>query len=61
MPSCTLAIGHSQTVQLFGAGTAVAADNHTVIIELRVHDVDAEYKRLKSFVDKWVKKPTTMP
>ncbi|WP_240420051.1 VOC family protein [Paenibacillus periandrae] len=61
VPSCTLAIGHSQTVQLFGAGSAVAADNHTVIIEFRVHDVDAEYERLKPFVDVWVKEPTTMP
>ncbi|NOU92129.1 VOC family protein [Paenibacillus sp. LMG 31456] len=61
VPSCTLAIGHSQTVQLFGAGSAVAADNHTVIIEFRVHDVDAEYERLKPFVDQWVKEPTTMP
>ncbi|CAI6083132.1 VOC family protein [Cohnella sp. JJ-181] len=60
-PSCTLAIGHSQTVQLFGAGSAVAADNHTVIIEFSVHDVDAEYERLKPFVDEWVKGPTTMP
>ncbi|MGF9696702.1 VOC family protein [Paenibacillus sp. MABNR03] len=61
MPSCTLAIGHSQTVQLFGAGSAVAANNHTVIIEFHVHDVDSEYKRLKPFVDEWVKEPTTMP
>ncbi|MGO4501168.1 VOC family protein [Paenibacillus sp. 2RAB27] len=61
VPSCTLAIGHSQTVQLFGAGSAVAADNHTVIIEFRVHDVDAEYERLKPFVGEWVKEPTTMP
>jgi len=61
MPSCTLAIGHSQTVQLFGAGSAVAADNRTVIIEFRVHDVDAEYERLKPLVDEWVKEPTTMP
>ncbi|KAA8745636.1 VOC family protein [Paenibacillus sp. UASWS1643] len=61
MPSCTLAIGHSQTVQLFGAGSAVAANNRTVIIEFHVHDVDAEYERLKSFVDEWVKEPTTMP
>ncbi|MEN1985635.1 VOC family protein [Paenibacillus hubeiensis] len=61
MPSCTLAIGHSQTVQLFGAGSAVAADNHTVIIEFRVHDVDAEYERLKPLVSEWVKEPTTMP
>ncbi|WP_341282131.1 VOC family protein [Paenibacillus sp. FSL H8-0537] len=61
MPSCTLAIGHSQTVQLFGAGSAVAANNHTVIIEFHVHNVDAEYERLKPFVDEWVKEPTTMP
>jgi predicted enzyme related to lactoylglutathione lyase len=61
VPSCTLAIGHSQTVSLFGAGSAVAADNHTVIIEFRVHNVDAEYERLKPFVDEWVKEPTTMP
>ncbi|MGK9253071.1 VOC family protein [Paenibacillus humicus] len=61
LPSCTLAIGHSQTVPLFGAGSARAADNHTVIIEFRVHDVDAEYARLKPLVDEWVQAPTTMP
>ena len=36
MPSVTLAIGHSQTVALFGAGSARAADNHSMIIEFRV-------------------------
>ncbi|BFT72678.1 VOC family protein [Paenibacillus sp. P36] len=61
VPSCTLAIGHSQTVQLFGAGSAVAANNRTVIIEFHVQDVDAEYERLKPFVDEWVNEPTTMP
>ncbi|CDN42338.1 MULTISPECIES: VOC family protein [unclassified Paenibacillus] len=61
LPSCTLAIGHSQTVPLFGAGSARAADNHTVIIEFRVHDVDAECARLKPLVDEWVQAPTTMP
>lgn len=61
VPSCTLAIGHSQTAQLFGAGSVVGANNHTVIIELRVDDVEAEYVRLKSFVDNWVMGPTTMP
>lgn len=61
LPSCTLAIGHSQTVQLFGAGSARAADNHSVIIEFRVHDVDAEYTRLKPLVDEWVQEPATMP
>ncbi|MBM7564304.1 VOC family protein [Paenibacillus sacheonensis] len=61
VPSCTLAIGHSETVHLFGAGSAVAANNRTVIIEFRVQDVDAEFERLKPFVGEWVKEPATMP
>ncbi|MFF2089861.1 VOC family protein [Paenibacillus sp. NPDC058174] len=61
MPSCNLAIGHSQTAQLFGAGSVVAANNHTVIIEFRVDDIEAEYTRLKPFVESWVQEPTTMP
>ncbi|HUA50376.1 MAG TPA: VOC family protein [Solirubrobacteraceae bacterium] len=61
LPSATVAIGHSQTVGLFGAGSARAADNHSVIIEFRVGDVDAEYARLKAFVAEWVQEPTTMP
>jgi len=61
LPSCTLAIGHSQTVPLFGVDSAVAGDNRSVILEFRVHNVDAEYERLKPLVDEWVKEPTTMP
>lgn len=61
LPSCTLAIGHSQTAQLFGAGSVVAADNRSVILEFRVDHVDAEYARLKPFVEQWVQEPTTMP
>src|SRR6516165_4776499 len=51
MPSVTLAIGHSQTVALFGAGSARAADNHSMIIEFRVDDVDAEHARLQNLVE----------
>jgi predicted enzyme related to lactoylglutathione lyase len=61
LPSATLAIGHSQTVGLFAAGSARAADNHSVIIEFRVDDVDAEYTRLKALVSEWIQEPTTMP
>ena len=61
MPSATLAIGHSQTVALFGDGSARAADNHSVIIEFRVDDVDAEHARLQNLVENWVQEPTTMP
>jgi catechol 2,3-dioxygenase-like lactoylglutathione lyase family enzyme len=61
MPSATLAIGHTQTTQLFGTDSARPADNHTVIIEFRVEDVDSEYERLKPLVNDWVQEPTTMP
>ncbi len=58
---CTLAIGHSQTMQLFGGDTARAADNRSVVIEFRVVDVDAAYERLEPVVEAWVQEPTTMP
>ena len=61
-PSCTLAMGSTRTLQLFGGdvarpvganvarpvGASVArpADNHTAILEFRVGDVDAEFNRL---------------
>jgi catechol 2,3-dioxygenase-like lactoylglutathione lyase family enzyme len=61
MPSFTLAIGHTQTTQLFGEDSARPADNHSVIIEFRVADVDSEYQRLKPLVSDWVQEPTTMP
>jgi predicted enzyme related to lactoylglutathione lyase len=60
LPSCTIAFGHTQTAQLFN-DAARPADNHTVIIEFVVDDVDGEYERLKDFVGEWVQEPTTMP
>jgi len=61
-PSCTLAIAHRRTMELFPAGAARPADNHSVIIEFRVADVDAEYRKLAGIVDtSIVQKPTTMP
>lgn len=61
LPSCTLAFGHAQTTQLFGEDSARAADNHTVIIEFLVDDVDAQFERLRPLVADWVQEPTTMP
>jgi uncharacterized glyoxalase superfamily protein PhnB len=46
---------------MFGEDSAHPADNHTVIIEFRVDDVDREYERLESLVSDWVQEPTTMP
>lgn len=61
-PSCTLAIGSTRTLQLFGGDVARPADNHTAILEFRVADVDAEYERLANVIgEAVVQKPTTMP
>jgi predicted enzyme related to lactoylglutathione lyase len=61
MTSCTLAIAHLRTMKLFAAGAARAADNRSVIVELRVGDVDAEYRRIASLLGEIVQEPTTMP
>ncbi|BBX62471.1 glyoxalase [Mycobacterium saskatchewanense] len=60
-PSFTLAIGHTDTTQLFGADSARPAANRSAIIEFRVDNVDNEYERLRPIVSEWVQEPTTMP
>ena len=57
----TLAIGSTRTVPLFAPGAARPADNHTVIIEFLVQDVDRVYGNLTGFVQDFVNEPTTMP
>ncbi|MGC3992779.1 MAG: VOC family protein [Propionicimonas sp.] len=59
-PLATIALGDSRTVRLFGEGAAEAASNRSVIIELRVSDVDAEFQRLGD-LEPWVLEPTDMP
>ena len=60
-PSCTLAIGARRTMDMFSAGAARPADNHTAIIEFRVDDVDKEFARLEKTIGDVVQRPTTMP
>jgi predicted enzyme related to lactoylglutathione lyase len=61
-PACTLALGSTRTLALFGGDVARPGANHTAIIEFRVGDVDAEYRRLSDVIgDTIVQKPTTMP
>jgi predicted enzyme related to lactoylglutathione lyase len=61
-PGCTLAIGSTRTLQLFGGDVARPAANHTAILEFRVGDVDAELERLTEVIaGSVVQKPTTMP
>ncbi|HEY4268122.1 MAG TPA: VOC family protein [Galbitalea sp.] len=57
----TLAIGSTRTVGLIGPGSARPADNHTVILEFQVDDVDAEYAALGEWAADFVNEPTTMP
>lgn len=59
--SATLAIGSTRTVALFAPGSARPAENHSVILEFRVEDVDGVYERLTGFVEDFVNEPTTMP
>lgn len=60
-PSCTLAIASKRTMDLFGAGAARPAENHSAIIEFRVGDVDAEHRKLAPLMVEVVQEPTTQP
>jgi predicted enzyme related to lactoylglutathione lyase len=60
-PSATLAIASTRTVPLFAPGSSHPADNHSVIIEFLVDDVDHVHESLTSFVTEFVNEPTTMP
>jgi len=60
-PTVTLAIAHETTIALFGAGAARPADNHSIIIEFLVEDVDADYARLSAALQDLVLPPTTQP
>jgi len=60
-PACTLAIGSTRTLALFGADVARPADNHSAIIEFLVEDVDQEFDRLRAVLAAVVQEPTTMP
>jgi catechol 2,3-dioxygenase-like lactoylglutathione lyase family enzyme len=60
-PGATLAIGSTRTVPLFAPGSARPADNHSVIIEFLVDDVDRVHQNLTGFVTEFVNGPTTMP
>ena len=60
-PPALWRLAAKRTMDLFGAGAARAADNHSAIIEFRVEDVDKEYERLETSIGEFVQAPTTMP
>jgi catechol 2,3-dioxygenase-like lactoylglutathione lyase family enzyme len=56
-----LAIFAASAQEKYIPGSAVAGSNRGVVLEFRVADPDAEYRRLLSLVKIWVKPPTTQP
>ncbi|MQY03766.1 VOC family protein [Actinomadura macrotermitis] len=56
-----LAIAGTRTVPLFAPGSCRPADNHSVILEFLVDDVDRVHGNLTGFVADFVNEPTTMP
>ncbi|MFF5723542.1 VOC family protein [[Kitasatospora] papulosa] len=60
-PAATLAIASTRTVPLFAPGSARPAENHSVITEFLVDDVDRVHRNLAGYVTDLVAEPTTMP
>jgi predicted enzyme related to lactoylglutathione lyase len=61
-PGCTLAIGSTRTLMLFGGDIARPAANQSAIIEFRVNDVDETFGVMEDIVKSTlVQEPTTMP
>jgi uncharacterized glyoxalase superfamily protein PhnB len=56
-----LAIFSSTEQEKYIPGSAEGAKNRSVILEFKVVDVDAEYRRLRGIVKTWVKPPITQP
>jgi catechol 2,3-dioxygenase-like lactoylglutathione lyase family enzyme len=56
-----LAIFSAKAQEAYIPGSAAPGANHSVILEFRVADPDAEYKRLGTLIKTWVKPPTTQP
>jgi uncharacterized glyoxalase superfamily protein PhnB len=59
-PAATLALAGTRTVPLFAPDAVRPADNHSVIVEFLVEDVDAVFGNLAPTVEV-VAAPATMP
>jgi predicted enzyme related to lactoylglutathione lyase len=64
-PTGTIAIGAPATVGMLGDAAPVPGQNRSVLVELRVDDVDATWQRVKGLVPQTfpeiVLEPTDMP
>ncbi len=59
--SGVLAIFSASAQEKYIPGSAEAGKNRSVVLEFKVADADAEYRRLQGIVKTWVKPPTTQP
>ena len=60
-PKLSLAISSQRMIDLHSAGAATSQSNRSMILDFEVADVDQEYERVRSFVNKFVLDPTTQP
>jgi catechol 2,3-dioxygenase-like lactoylglutathione lyase family enzyme len=56
-----LALFAADAQEKYIPGSARSGENHSVILEFEVGDVDHEYARLQDLVKTWVKGPSTQP
>src|SRR5579864_6816091 len=59
--TAVLALFSASAQEKYIPGSATGGQNHSVILEFRVDDVDRQYARLHDVVKQWVKGPTTQP
>ena len=59
--TCTLAIGSTRTLSLFGKDLTQTGLNNSVIIEFLVTNVDEQYEKIKDLLSEIIQEPTTMP
>jgi catechol 2,3-dioxygenase-like lactoylglutathione lyase family enzyme len=61
VPGSTLAISSKRSVDIFNAGAAEPAANHSVILDFQVNNVDEEHFRLRELIGTFVLEPTDQP
>jgi len=59
--TCTLAIGSTRTLSLFGNDLVQTGNSNSVIIEFRLENVDEHYEQIKHLLSEIIQEPTTMP
>jgi catechol 2,3-dioxygenase-like lactoylglutathione lyase family enzyme len=58
-PKGVLALFSADAQEKYIPGSARSGENHSLVLEFEVGDVDQEYTRLRGVIKTWVKEPTT--